>query len=77
MGDLRNKFAKIERDEAVRALQARMEAKPPSAPPRCRCGHTAQEKPLWAFSGDRDYAPGYFCLACLPAGLRAWAGLDP
>lgn len=71
MGDLRNKFAKMERDAAVRAMQARMEAKPSAAPPRCQCGHTAQDKPLWAWSGDRTTKAGVFCAACLPPALSA------
>lgn len=71
MGDLRNKAAKMERDAAVRAMQARMEAKPAADPPRCRCGHTAQDTSLWAWSGDRVIPAGVFCAACLPPALDA------
>jgi hypothetical protein len=72
MGDLRNKQRKEAEAASVRAMQAKMDARHPKlAPPRCRCGLTAQEAPaLWVINGaDRWAAPDYRCTACLPVEL--------
>lgn len=67
MGDLRNKFAKQERD--ARHREWLLKACPPqplpsSQYPRCQgegCGLTVYETNV--YQCDRD---GYFCLACMP-----------
>lgn len=64
MGDLRNKFAKIERDEAHRAwLRKTYPAKPipSSLYPKCQCGLTVFEARVYQCGKD-----GYFCLVCMP-----------
>jgi len=68
MGDFRNKYAKMARDIRVKALQAKLEAKGPSAePPRCRCGLTYHQVPvMWAIQADRWSPLGVYCPACLP-----------
>jgi hypothetical protein len=63
MGDLRNKIAKLERDEAHGQFMAlRHPKKPPPPPPiRCQCGLTVHEVPaMWAHQADR-WSPQRFC----------------
>jgi hypothetical protein len=78
LGDLKNKYAKIERDGAHRGKLAWLfpqQAPPP--PPRCRCGLTyPQVKVMWAHQADRWSAVQFSCLACLPDELRPDAAMS-
>jgi hypothetical protein len=72
VGDLRNKFRKLEDQERIRAMQKRMEAaKPKPMSVRCQCGNDQRDAPLWSWTGDRKVkAPaGIYCPACLPYEL--------
>jgi len=71
MGDLRNKLAKQERDEAHRRYMARRyPPKPAPVLPRCLCGLTYWEVPvMWAAPGGRHEAAKFFCPDCLPPEL--------
>ena len=71
MGDFRNKYAKMARDERVKALQAALEGRrPPASPLRCRCGLTYHQVPvLWAVQADRWSPLEVYCPACLPPDL--------
>ena len=71
LGDLRNKFAKIARDERVKALQAALEGRKPLAElPRCRCGLTYyQVEVMWAVQADRWSPLEVYCPTCLPPDL--------
>lgn len=70
MGDLRNKMAKLARDEEHRRYMAE-HYPPPLAPKpaKCQCGNTHLEAHLWAWSGDRNIPSGVYCTGCLPPGL--------
>jgi hypothetical protein len=70
MGDLRNKFRKQERQEALEARQRA--ARPPQAaepPLRCAgCGLTRHEVPaLYALPCERWETQRFGCAKCLPA----------
>jgi hypothetical protein len=58
MGDLRNKSAKQERDEAHRRKLAQLHPeKPPPPPIRCHCGLTPDQVPtMWAHQADSGQA---------------------
>jgi hypothetical protein len=58
MGDLRNKFRKLEETERIREMQRRLEAKGATPePPQCKCGFTYYQVPtMWAHQADR-WAP--------------------
>jgi len=75
MGDLRNKIAKMERDEQVRRMQARL-TKPPPPPwrPVCaNCGLGVYDRVpgssdlvrLFAVAGNRGQSPTVYCEGCL------------
>lgn len=68
MGDLRNKMAKLARDERHRLhMLKHYPPKPPPPPPTCRCGLTGQETKLWGFSGYKNSRlNGLFCMVCMP-----------
>jgi hypothetical protein len=72
MGDLRNKFRKLEETERIRAMQRAIEAKGPTPPPppRCQCGLTYHQVPvMWAHQVDRWAPVRFYCSTCLPADL--------
>ena len=71
MGDLRNKFRKLEETERIRAIQRAIEGKRrPPAPPRCQCGRTAdQVSVMWAHQADRWAPVVFYCPKCLPPYL--------
>ncbi len=71
MGDLRNKFRKIERDEAHREFMAkRYPIMPPPPPIRCQCGLTPAEVPaMWAVHRKRSELVKFYCPACIPPNL--------
>src|SRR5213078_1542878 len=48
MGDLRNKARKLEEEARIKAMQARLEAKPKGEPIRCQCGLTSDQVPTGA-----------------------------
>jgi hypothetical protein len=71
MGDLRNKFRKLEETERIREMQRRLEAKgPPAELPRCQCGLTYYQIPImWAHQVDRWAPVKFYCPTCLPPAL--------
>ena len=75
MGDLRNKFRKLEETERIRDMQRRLEAKgAPPEPPRCQCGLTYYQVPvMWAHQADRWEPVRFYCPACLPDELARQA----
>ena len=71
MGDLRNKARKQEEEARIKAMRARLEAKPKGEPIRCQCGLTADQVPtMWAVQAERWAAVQFYCPACLPAEQR-------
>ena len=70
MGDLRNKFMKLEEEARIQVMQRRMERGPAAAPEhRCQCGLTYhQVDVMWAYQKDPQE---FYCLACLPSELRS------
>lgn len=70
MGDLRNKMAKLARDERHRQFMLRKyPPKPPAPPPTCRCGLTWQETTLYGWSSpklSKRHLNGLWCLVCMP-----------
>ena len=71
MGDLRNKAAKQERDEAHRQYLAKRFPAASQAPPiRCQCGLTPDKvSVMWAHQTDRWSAVRFYCPSCLPDDL--------
>ena len=68
MGDLRNKFRKLEEEARIQAMQRRMERTKPSLElPRCKCGLTYhQVEVMWAVQADRWLAAQFYCPAGQP-----------
>ena len=73
MGDIRNKFRKLEETERIRAMQRAIEAKGPTPlPPRCQCGKTWTDvSVMWAHHQDRWTLVKFYCPVCLPPELAA------
>lgn len=73
MGDLRNKFAKQERDARHREWLAKhFPESPLPPPPRCQCGNTSYETTIWAApKRDRwDREMRFWCWVCIPDEYR-------
>ena len=71
MGDLRNKARKIEEEARIKAMRARLEAKPKGEPIRCQCGLTADQVPImWAHQADRWSPVRFYCPECVPPVLN-------
>jgi len=70
MGDLRNKARKQEEEARIKAMRARLEAKPKGDPIRCQCGLTADQVPtMWAHQAGRWSGVEFYCSDCIPAVL--------
>ena len=77
MGDLRNKFRKLEEEARVLAMQRQIERRQPPAPElRCQCGLTYhQVEVMWAVQADRWSTVQFYCPACLPLSLAGDFGV--
>jgi hypothetical protein len=71
LGDLRDKIAKRERDEAHRQMMAKRYPKLPTPPPiRCQRGPTVNEAPTTCVHQKDWWSPQqFYCPACLPDEL--------
>lgn len=68
MGDLRNKAAKQEREEARHRYMAQRYPKDPPPPPiHCQCGlDPAEVSAMWAVPGLDRWSPAvFYCSACI------------
>lgn len=77
MGDLRNKFAKQERDARVRAMQRRLYPEtPPASPLACGgCGKTVYETEIYSLPRGHFDPPRFSCVDCMDPEIRKGAGL--
>lgn len=77
MGDLRNKFAKQERDARHGAwLQRHFPCRPYPEPPRCDgCGKSCYEVQVYTFPKEWKGPYTYACPGCMSlAGYGEWEG---
>lgn len=76
MGDLRNKFAKIERDEAHRQFVAKHYPLAPLPKPICcqGCGATYYERDVYAVARDKWSVAEFWCASCLPISMHGTWG---
>jgi hypothetical protein len=73
IGDLRNKYAKIERDERHRAYLARRYPPKPKVEPTCRCGLTWHQTTLYSHTEvklSRRHLNGLWCTVCMPHEVK-------